>query len=152
MKVYVVTSGSYSDYHINKVFTNKTKAEEYAEWHYNWDGTHVEEYDTEDDFVVDKYYDIRIHAKVYPNGVLGPDVKITKRDEMQHYNWLYNYSDHFELTIVRSVSLANWDEDFYVKKYTKSLYDLIAIVKYHMANGTNVSDIEKLIRGYNEVE
>ena len=30
MKIYVVTSGCYSDYHIEKVFTNKNAAEAYC--------------------------------------------------------------------------------------------------------------------------
>ena len=30
MKVYIVTDGDYSDYHIEAVFTNKEKAETYA--------------------------------------------------------------------------------------------------------------------------
>ena len=32
MKIYIVTCGSYSDYCINKVFTDKDKAEEYRKW------------------------------------------------------------------------------------------------------------------------
>ena len=41
-KIYIVTSGEYSDYHICAVFSNKEKAEEYVQYH----GTEhsVEEY------------------------------------------------------------------------------------------------------------
>ena len=46
MKIYVVTAGSYSDYRIEKVFTDKAKAEEYAEWLY--ESNPVKEYETED--------------------------------------------------------------------------------------------------------
>ena len=152
MKIYVVTSGSYSDYHINKVFTDKDKAYEYAEWHNHWDGTDVEEYETEDDFVVDKYYIIRITMKIYKDKMLGPVVRVQKKDELEHHNWFYNRGDHFELTIVRSVPYENWNKEFYVNKYTKAIYDLSTIVKYHMEIGVNDRDIQTLIRGYSEEE
>lgn len=52
MKVYIVTNGSYSDYHIVKVFLDKEKAHDFANrattsgYDQDYD---VEEYDTEDD-------------------------------------------------------------------------------------------------------
>ena len=52
-KVYVVTSGEYSDYRIVKIFTDKAKAEKYAELYQKtdcWaDNTQVEEYEIYDD-------------------------------------------------------------------------------------------------------
>lgn len=53
MKIYVVTSGEYSDYCINAVFTNKEKAMEYiairaGQSDFSED-LHMEEYDTMDD-------------------------------------------------------------------------------------------------------
>lgn len=47
--IYIVTAGSYSDYHIERVFENKTKAEAYAEIYnktqqYDSDKAEVEEY------------------------------------------------------------------------------------------------------------
>ena len=33
MKVYIVTDGYYSEYMIEKVFSNRPAAEEYKEWH-----------------------------------------------------------------------------------------------------------------------
>lgn len=46
MKIYIVTDGEYSDYHIEAVFTDKKKAEIYASLH-NCDW--VEEFETHDD-------------------------------------------------------------------------------------------------------
>lgn len=52
MKVYIVTNGSYSDYHIVKVFTDKAKADDFAKrattsgYDQDYD---VEEFDTEDE-------------------------------------------------------------------------------------------------------
>ena len=48
MKVYVITKGSYSDYHICAVATDKEKAEKLAEIYTDrWDDAEVEEYDTD---------------------------------------------------------------------------------------------------------
>ena len=50
MKVYIVTEGCYSDYHIEAVFLDKQKAESYI---VGWDGYHIEEFETADDTVKD---------------------------------------------------------------------------------------------------
>lgn len=48
MKIYVITKGSYSDYHICGVSTEKEKAEEFAKMcSDNFDEAMVEEYETE---------------------------------------------------------------------------------------------------------
>ena len=57
MKVYIVTDGCYSDYHIVAVFLEKEKAELYVKTH-DFGQTsifgsdmHIEEYDTQDDTI-----------------------------------------------------------------------------------------------------
>ena len=54
MKIYVVTSGTYSDYHISAVFTDKIKADAYVAMRGSdaWisDAT-IEEWDTSDDYL-----------------------------------------------------------------------------------------------------
>lgn len=48
MKVYVITEGNYSDYHICTVTTNKERAEKLVKiFSDNWDDAKIEEYDTE---------------------------------------------------------------------------------------------------------
>lgn len=47
MKVYIVTSGFYSDYHIDAVFLDKAQAEYYCALH-NLEDAHIEEYDTDE--------------------------------------------------------------------------------------------------------
>lgn len=48
-KVYVVTSGVYSDYRINCVFATREAAEKYcATWEYKYDEPRIEEYELED--------------------------------------------------------------------------------------------------------
>ena len=48
MEIYVVTAGSYSDYHIQYVFTDKEKAQKYVDLHSNdsWDTPEIEIYES----------------------------------------------------------------------------------------------------------
>lgn len=53
MKIYVITAGEYSDYHIVAVTTDKEKADNFVKVHNNskrfyYDDAYVEEYDTDD--------------------------------------------------------------------------------------------------------
>ena len=66
MKIYIVTCGYYSDYYINKVFTDKDKAEEYRKW--CTDANDLEVYDTEDDFQFTKFYKITVSYRINDNG------------------------------------------------------------------------------------
>ena len=55
MKVYIVTSGSYSDYHIDAVTLDKDQAERLAQavTDYGWDEGHVTVWDTDDFKIID---------------------------------------------------------------------------------------------------
>ena len=158
MKVYVVTSGCYSDYTIEKVFTDRAKAEEYAEW--LRDSNPVEEYETEDDLVVDKYYKIIISMRVYDNYSDEPTVFIFKECFKNEWNNSYtSYMDYhkyggryFEIGISRLIPAQNWNEEFYRNKYTKAIYDLAAIAKQKRSEGAIEEDIQKLFDGVNNME
>lgn len=56
MKIYVITKGCYSDYHICTVTTNKEEAETLAETFTDrYDTATIEEYDTENNAEIIKY-------------------------------------------------------------------------------------------------
>ena len=54
MKIYIVTAGCYSGYHIEAVFTSLRKAELYVAAHCNTDNINIEEYETADEKITDK--------------------------------------------------------------------------------------------------
>ena len=54
MKIYIVTAGCYSGYHIEAVFTSLRKAELYVAAHCNTDNIDIEEYETADEKITDK--------------------------------------------------------------------------------------------------
>lgn len=56
MKVYIVTEGSYSDYHIEEVFTNKEQAELYCAIH---EDCRIEEYEADECKIDGKAEDLK---------------------------------------------------------------------------------------------
>lgn len=147
MKVYVVTSGTYSDYMIRKIFLDKDKAEEYKKW--LPDSNDVEEYDTSDDDIINKSYEVRIDLKWYPN----KEEKLIARswkDCESNYNYNFysnsNYSDTWEeLIVVRTVNADNYDEQHWKDKLTKHIYDLKAYVEHLKTEGCDVKQIRDAI-------
>ena len=145
MKVYIVTSGTYSDYMIRKIFLDKDKAEEYRKW--LPDSNDVEEYDTSDDDTIEKKYKVRVVLKWYPN----------KKEELIARSWKdcesdynYNYYDNYgnfweELAVVRTVNGDNYDEQYWKDKLTKFIYDLKAYVNQLKAEGFNEKFIKDAI-------
>ena len=145
MKVYVVTSGIYSDYMIRKIFLNKDKAEEYRKW--LPDSNDIEEYDTSDDDVIDKQYKIRVDLKWYPNKKEELIAKSWKDCESDYnYNYYENYNDIWEeLTVVRTVNADNYSEQYCKDKLTKHIYDLKAYVEYLKTEGCDEEQIKDAI-------
>lgn len=79
MKVYVVTAGEYSDYHICKIFLDKEKAEKYVALEneineYLCDQCWVDEWDTSDDSVdMDAKTATYYYAYITTNGEIETD-------------------------------------------------------------------------------
>lgn len=152
MKIYIVTTGDYSDYQIEKVFTDEAKAEEFAKWCYNSNG--VEVWDTEDDINVEKYYKICVSYKVYDTGRReAPIVSVCKCTNGNHaINYMYLtdyhkfYGNYIALTIGRFVRAGNHDEDFYKEKYTKVAYDTMAMIKQLHVDGYTYGEINEMLQ------
>ena len=150
MKIYIVTCGQYSDYYIDKVFTDKDKAEEYRKW--RPEANELEEYDIEDDCVIDKYYKIVVDYCVYDyNRFEKPNVKIERINcRCPGYVSVYDcharcYSNpHTKIVLVRYISEANWNEEFYTARYTKAVYDLMAQAKQLLSEGWTDRQINEM--------
>lgn len=124
MKVYVVTAGEYSDYHICKIFLDKEKAEKYValenEMNKYWsDNCWVNEWDTSDDSVdIDaktaKYY----YAYITTEGEIETD-----EDDGQDYP---------EIRIDKGEVIVKAD-DWGISVYSKKSYkhaEKVAIEQY----------------------
>ena len=148
MKIYIVTCGEYSDYHIDKVFTDRAKAEEYRKWCY--EANDVEEYDTEDDYHIDKFYNIIVCYRVHDDGINNkPNIGIkccsnkyvsyTNVDDRHRFGHKY-----FDICICRYIPEVNWNEEFYVNKYTNAIYDLAAQARQLLSEGFTDRQINEM--------
>ena len=151
MKVYVVTEGSYSDYAIEKVFSNRQAAEEFKKWRRiqndieEWE-VYDEPFDNQDG---EKVMFIRIQGTVYPEAVV--DLRYDIRPNIIHEGCItrgagvYGLSDHkeagFEIYIYHYIPADKWDEEKYKDKLTKALYDYAAMAKYMIAEGATMDMI-----------
>ena len=144
MKVYIVTSGCYSDYSICNVFTDKAKAEKYAKGIY--DVNEIEEWDTEDrDCKL--YTSIRLNVKFNKKGVpiesLGYGRPKTYNFSIDIVNSLDGCPDYYESTCYYSnfhdhqlmlnrvikKELSVDEIEKYKEKYKKVALDLMAKIK-----------------------
>lgn len=152
MKIYIVTAGQYSDYRIEKIFTDKTKAEEFAKWFYDSNG--VEEWDTEDEFEVEKYYSICVQYKICDNCSCETPIvcvsNCTNNNHTPNITYLADYHtyglDYIVLNISRTVKANNDNETFYKEKYTKVAYDTMAMIKQLHVEGYSYNQINEMLR------
>ncbi len=154
MKVYIVTDGCYSDYMIEKVFSNREAAEEYKKWHNI--SNNIEEYELHDEpfekFDGEKAMFIRVQGTVYPEAVVDLRYEIRpamiKEGSITRRNGLMDYKKPgvFTLYTYRYIPADKWDEEKYKAKFTKALYDLAGIAKAMFAEGASVRDVEQALR------
>jgi len=127
MKVYIVTDGSYSDYHIERVFLEKEKAEHFSEL---IDGD-VGEYETDDDKQFEDYNVIRCWYNFigeftsYFTNIVGQKYALNKTAFSIFKNTSMN-----NLYLQRVVPNDSNEEDM-TNKYKKVCYDIFAEIKYH---------------------
>ena len=146
MKVYVVTSGCYSDYRIEDVFINKEKAEEFIKW-YN-DCT-IEEYDTSDDIPIKREYRIRVNLEWGTNGSEKTSARIYKDSTPNDYDANYQlYLDNGrskEVIIGRTIRAENYEnhcEEYWKNRYIKVAHDFKSIAQYLKSEGLTKRQID----------
>lgn len=155
MKIYIVTDGFYSDYNIQKVFSNRDAAEEYKKWHNC--SNDVEEYEiydkafTKDDG--EKTMFIEVQGTVYPEAVV--DIKFDIQPKMLNneltrknvgINSFFCKQGTYEIYYYNHISADKWDEEKYKLKFTKILYDLVAVARNLLSEGASLYDTELALR------
>jgi len=100
--IFIVTSGSYSDYRINAVFKNKEKAERYAKAF----GGDIEEYEPNpfDKQLSKGYYPYQVHMNRE-----GSTEKygVNCGDGKSNCNWFANNYEHAEIYLVANMWAKN---------------------------------------------
>jgi hypothetical protein len=160
MTVYVVTNGEYSDYMIEKVFSNREAAEEFKKWHSI--SNDIEEYEIYDEPFGpnegEKVMFIRVQGTVYPEAVV--DIQVETRPELCYEGSIthgtgmmtYKRPGVFTLYTYRLVPADKWEEEKYKAKLTKALYDYAALARSLFAEGASVRDVELALRNKDEEE
>lgn len=127
MKIYVITAGEYSDYHIVAVTTDKEKADNFVKIHneskrFYYDDAYVEEYDTDDfDIAVDdhnaKYF------KVFCDWDYAQGCEKIECDEIDSLDYIADRNSQYYT--LRIGDMSRWkfyctakDEEHAIKKAT----------------------------------
>jgi len=137
MKVYIVTSGCYSEYRIEKVFTNREKAEKYVLFHSGgYDEPKIEEYETEGDFdfYQIKYFYARYEVdegeeKFHMNFNFTTSLDTSEEEASDTYYFEYHSRDHKCLIIKRVIRSEPYDESALENKYKQVCRDLYSKIK-----------------------
>lgn len=149
-KVYIVTSGYYSDYSIERVFLDKEKAEKYVSVSYRNDMS-VEEYDITDLNVelenIKNVKEITYQCEIRT----GKEINISFDDinsidfEISTYVYEYYYNNN-ELTLSLTRQLReNETENQATERIMKIAQDISAEIRYELSNGTTIDEINKML-------
>lgn len=154
MIVYIVTSGSYSDYHIQRCFLEKEKAYFYAD---NSIDCRVEEYDTSDHETIEVITYAHIESKATKSELLVPKIRFVKTNTsdnpiehleytyLRHRSWLAN-NEEYLITMVRLVRQGESQQEA-EQRFTKVLCDMHKQINGLLAQGISFKDIERILRG-----
>lgn len=156
-KAYVVTSGSYSDYGIDRIFLNKEKAEAYHDLikRTHYDVNDIEEYDLSDDEVFTPYYYVEFVYYIPGMEDKYSKARIKGRPSLfggEYYVDVYKCMDgdtyasnrrtcyvNGTITLIRPIGYNKnmINIDALAKKYLKVCQDLSAQIRYHFYMGGN---------------
>lgn len=148
MKVYIVTAGIYSDYHIERVFTDYDKAKEFSKWN----EMYLEEYDTDDNIEINKGYEFNVCVKIDKNNDISISQGIFEKttEFYKDSTYLYDYSTinlGYELSITRYLKNDKINPEEYLDRLKKSAYDIAYVVKYNLSLGHSADQINELLKG-----
>lgn len=155
MKLYVVTQGEYSDYHIEKIFLDKKKAENYAEYHSTYYyKAQVEEWETGDEdyeIIKNGYYCVSL------NYMLFQDARFKWFYKLSHYQVEKTYKkDHIEKETINQFSRDDIEFSIFryvkdevsqeeaIEKVVKIAQDILTFVLDQLNQGASWEDIKKI--------
>ena len=132
MKVYIITSGSYSDYTIRRVFLDKAKAEKWVSYNSQFEVNIIEEFDSSDETIFHSVTKVltwlsRFNGKITKGCFIEhmSSEELTEKPSIQYRIDRIGYEVDNELAIIRILSDNKLSEEELEKKYTKICYDLL---------------------------
>lgn len=139
MTIYIVTQGSYSDYHIEECFSTKELAKKYIEelrkeedcW---FEEPHIEEYELDTEFEICDLIDVELITETpftAPNKKEIVNIRTKKEMKNKAFRWADKvrlYSN--DTLVVRVIANKNKDLEEEKKRALKVAYDTLNRMKY----------------------
>jgi len=148
-KVYLITVGEYSDYHVERVFLSKEKAQAYAKARGNV--VEIEEMVASDDDIEIIMTDGKfLRGNIESDGTVLAWLDYECRNEGQYvplgiYENYCNISHNGDLSMGRRYTKTEWRGDETIAKFKKALTDIYAEVKNMIAEGIDTSMINEAL-------
>lgn len=145
MKVYVVTSGEYSDYKIEAIFSTKEKAEECSLW---TPRSEIEEYEVDKKDESCKYYYMSMSIDDSPEMTMYLDIqKCICDNRVRNFTYFFEYGLPLfnRITFTRYIKEKDFNKELTIKKYKKVAYDTLAFVKYELSLGATAKEINSIL-------
>ena len=152
--VYIVTSGTYSDYHIDAVFKNREKAELYCECH---DKCEIETWEYGDEDIYSTYDYVFVAANIYIDentyNIKYTYSKASEEDDPYKKNSTYVMSyagkefkrKRAEIYLYRELP-KDYSKMQVEQKYEKVIEDLMYELKYEISNYISYMQLDEFVR------
>lgn len=154
-KIYIVTSGIYSNYHIEAVFMNKDKAKAYCDCHENCD---IEEFDFSDDKIYTAFNYVSIQCayrfdqeqEINTSFYFG---RLAEEDSDWTSGAIATVDDNNRLTLIVNKKLSEEYDDNKIKnEYLDIFNDLKTDIKQMLSEQDTRSFNARRIAAYNILE
>lgn len=154
-KVYIVSSGSYSDYNIRKIFLSKEKAEAYHKVCDDCDLNDIEVYDTSDDEIIVPITYCRCEYMVFDCNQYGYyklqgeykfEINYSNTNEDTEESLIRTSYYNGKITLQRVIK-NSFDKKQLKEKYLKVCQDLAAFIRNEISvNGASDCEIKSLLK------
>ena len=157
-KIYIVTNGCYSDYHIEACFSTKEKAKEYIKngktTKQFWGEPDIEEWDIDDSIDIVNVIDIFLTI-TSPFSKRGHNEKIKTRVEQKIRSKVYTYCEKvdlygfdYETLHIREIANPNKTIEEETERLKKVAYDTVKRINYlhKVENITDASKMRKILK------
>ncbi len=153
-KVYIVSTGDYSDYGIVAVFLNKEKAEYYKNHLVN--SNDIEEFETSDDRVIEPLnycwisycFEENKHRYLFDKELGCINIQMHKGNTTDN-NWVTNKTEigcGGCLSLIRIINNENdFDENILKEKYLKVCKDIVANIRQLRIEGFSDEQINEIL-------
>ena len=157
-KVYIVSTGDYSDYTIEAVFLNREKAENYKN-HLNGSND-IEEFETSDDKIIEPlnycfityYFELNTYTVLSNKELNSIDIQMFNGNTIDN-DWVTNKTeiDYCScLSLIRIINNENdFDENTLKDRYLKVCQDISANIKQLRTEGFSDKQINEILNEKN---